>query len=55
LHLGDADSLSDLGLGHFMEETHDQNVAVAYRERGQVRGKGIGVDEPLETFVIFAE
>ena len=28
--------LSDLGLGHFMEETHDQNVAVAYRECGQL-------------------
>ena len=55
MHLGDAELLADLSLGHAAVEAHDQDLLLARRQFAPVRGDGLHAEHVLHLRVLPAE
>ena len=55
MHLGVADALGDLRLGHVLDEAQAQDEALALLEVGQRRVEGDPALDQLEALVLFAD
>ena len=55
MHLGDAELLADLSLGHAVVETQDQYLLLAHRQLTPVRGDGLHAEHVLHLRVLSTE
>jgi hypothetical protein len=55
VHLGNADSLCDLRLGHLAEEPQHHNCALAFGQLIQQWAQGMAVLDPFQLLVEIAE
>jgi hypothetical protein len=55
LHLGDAELVPDLRLGHFPEKTHHQDLLLTPGQLAPVRRDGLDAEHALHPRVLFAE